>query len=82
MNALHPAKVCTSVWVQWPDKITWKFNDGTEVVTDHDLSTDAGRHAFAAEAEKLGFGHRRKIIKAALRAEGGPQPAAILQRPL
>lgn len=73
--------ICSTVHAQWPDRITWKFTDGTEVVTDHDLSTPEGRDAFARAAEKLGFGNRRDILRAASHAEFGPGPGPILPVP-
>lgn len=72
--------ICTEVWATRPDQITWKFNDGSEVVTNHDLSELRGQLLFAQDAEKLGFGDRRDIARLAAIADHVPGPGAILQR--
>lgn len=72
---------CVAVFTR-ADQLIWKFDDGSEVVTDHDLSTDAGRHLFAQDAEKLGFGHRSDLVRiAAMAWVAGPGDGPFLQRP-
>jgi len=69
---------CLAVFAAGPDRVTWKFDDATEITTEHDISTDAGRHLFAQAAEKLGLGDRREI--ASLVKGWQHQEGPILQR--
>ena len=71
--------ICLAVYAR-SGGITWKFDDGTEVETDHDLSTRRGRRLFAQVAEALGLGHRAGIHSIVRRWQH--QDGPILQRPL
>jgi len=70
---------CLAVYASGPDRFIWKFDDGTEIDTEYDISTDAGRYLFAQMAEKLGLGHRHEI--ASLIRDWQHQDGPILQRP-
>jgi len=56
---------CVQVTVdQFPDLLTWKFEDGTEVqTTDLDLTDRAGVHAIAGHAARLGLGEKAAIVR-------------------
>lgn len=56
---------CVRVAVdQFPDVLTWKFDDGTQVqTTDLDLTDRAGIHAIAHHAARLGLGEKAAIVR-------------------
>jgi hypothetical protein len=66
MNALSQMIArCVQVRVdQFPDVLTWKFEDGTLVqTTDLDLTERAGIHAIAGHAARLGLGEKAAIVR-------------------
>jgi hypothetical protein len=72
---------CTAVFAEYPARVVWKFDDGSEVETDHDLSTRRGQMLVAQEASKLGLGDVATLAQR-LSAPIGPGFGPILQRPL
>jgi len=42
----------------WPDKITWAYDDGSTEITTDDVTTIAGKSSIATRAAKLGLGKK------------------------